>query len=586
MRNGATGIGHVTEDAERIGQRRRIAWLTAVLAGVGLGLMIRLVQWQLLPQPQLKEQLWTLQDITNKIPATRGNILDAHGHYLVASTVSYRVSASPRLLSDGERADLAPELAEILQRSPEEMLEALSDVTTEYKVLADDVPFWTAMRVRDLAKSALRLEVRFGRAYPDDDLAAHVLGFLTFLSTNEPQYGIEQYYDADLAGENGYWRGLSDLWGRQILVSEGSYVPAVDGADLVLTIDRYIQATAEDILARTVAEHTALSGTIIVLDPRTGAILAMANYPSFSPGRYWDVLNMDVYRNSAISGLYEPGSVFKPLTLAAGLEARVILPDSTYDDRGEIIVGGRRIYNADLRAHGTQTMTELLAYSRNVGAAHVAALLGPTRFYETIRKFGFSEITGVDLFGEAAGVMRVPGNRYWHISDLGANSYGQGISATPLQVAVAYAALANDGVLMRPFVVSEKRYADHVERTEPVRVRQVVSTEVARQITTMLADAMELGMRRAHVPGYRIAGKSGTAGIGERGYEGNEAIVSFVGYGPLPDPRFVVLVKLDKPEQGRWGIEVAGPAFREMMAYLFDYAGIVPARTDTKMAGH
>lgn len=578
-------MDRVTGEAELVGQRRRIAWLTALFAAMAFALFVRLVQWQLLPQPQLREQGSALLDLTNKIQATRGNILDANGHYLAASTVSYKISASPRLLGDDEREELAPRLAEILGQPVEELLEKLEDTSTEYKVLATSVPFWQAMDVQDLQKSALRLEVEFARVYPDGELAASVLGFQAFLYNNEPQYGVEQYYDDVLAGVNGHWRGVADLWGQQILVSESGYTAAQDGADLVLTIDRNVQARAEELLRDTITEHKAIGGTIIVLEVRTGAVIAMANHPSFTPGRYWEVEDASAYRNSAISSVYEPGSVFKPLTLAAALEARVIRPDDVYDDRGEIIVGGKRIYNADLRAHGQQTMTELLAYSRNVGAAHVVSLLGPTRYYETIRKFGFSEVTGVDLFGEAAGVMRVPGNRYWTIADLGANSYGQGISATPLQVAAAYGALANGGALMRPYVVAERRYADRVETTRPFRVRQVVSPEVAEQITTMLADAVELGMRQASVPGYRVAGKSGTAGIGEEAYRGTETIVSFVGYAPIPDPQFVVLVKLDKPTRGRWGTEVAAPAFSEMAQFLFDHYGILPQQEPLQRAG-
>ncbi|GAI84268.1 unnamed protein product, partial [marine sediment metagenome] len=283
--------------------------------------------------------------------------------------------------------------------------------------------------------------------------------------------------------------------------------------------------------------------------------------------------------NSAISALYEPGSVFKPMTLAAALEARVIRPSDSYDDRGEIIVGNQRIRNSDGKAHGRTTMTELLAYSRNVGAAHLAALLGPTRFYEMIRKFGFSEATGVDLAFEAPGIMRVPGNRYWHMSDMGTNAFGQGISVTPLQVVAAYGAIANDGVLMRPHLVSEIHDGDKGEVRKPFRVRRVVSTEVARQVTELMADAVELGMEQAIVPGYRLAGKSGTSNIaGPGGYERTDIIATFAGFGPVPNPRFVILVKYDRPQVGDWGLEVAAPTFRNMAKFLLDYYVIPPAR--------
>lgn len=568
-------------DAELQGQRRRIAWLATLFAMVGLVISVRLVQWMVLPQPLLDEAQSAVRSLTNRIVATRGNVLDASGQYLAVSTVAYRVSVSPRLLTQSERDALAPVLAGLLELPEEQVATSLAREDTEYEVLADGVPFWTAMEIQDLRKSALRLEVAFGREYPDGDLASAVLGFRMTRDKGQAQYGLEQYWDAELSGRDGMWRGISDLWGQQILVNESGYVPAEDGVDLLLTLDRNIQRRAEEILRETIEEYEAVDGSIVVLDPRTGGILAMAEFPGYSPAAYWYVSSSDVYVNGAVSTAYEPGSVFKPLTIAAALEARVILPTDTYDDRGEIIVGGHRIFNSDLRPHGTTTMTELLAYSRNVGAAHVASLLGPTRFYETVRKFGFSEITGVDLWGEAAGVMRVPGNQYWHMSDLGANSYGQGLSATPLQVAAAFGALANRGVLMRPYIVAEERYPDRTEVRRPFPVRQVVSPAVAEQVSTMLADAVEMGMQKAAVPGYRLAGKSGTAGIGEEGYVSGDAIVSFVGYGPLPDPRFVILAKFDKPEQGRWGVEVAAPAFQQMAKYLIDYYGIPPASNGT-----
>jgi cell division protein FtsI (penicillin-binding protein 3) len=302
---------------------------------------------------------------------------------------------------------------------------------------------------------------------------------------------------------------VRDPWGEQILVSLSGYQAAQDGADLVLTLDRNIQHEAERILAAGIEAQKAASGSIVVLDPQTGGILAMAVYPSYKPGAYGEAESNENYVNTAVSAIYEPGSVFKPLTLAAALEAGTITPESSYDDRGEIIVGGQKIMNSDRQAHGTTTMTELLAYSRNVGAAYVATTLGPTRFYEIMRRFGFGEITGVDLALESPGIMRVPGNTYWHISDLGTNSYGQGISVTPLQVVAAYGALANDGLLMRPYIVAQMRNGDQIETRSPTPVRQVVRAEVARQVTEMMADAVDLGLPNAVVPGYRMAGKSG-----------------------------------------------------------------------------
>jgi cell division protein FtsI (penicillin-binding protein 3) len=553
------------------GQQRRIAWLAAVFGAVGVILVGRLIWWQLFPNEDLIALSLSDIDRPNTIPAARGSILDASGQYLVASTVEYRVAVSPRLLGAEQREELAPELAAILGKPEAGIAETLALTNTEYVVLDDDESVWVAQQVEDLDVSAFSLEARFRRTYPDDTLAASVVGFVDL--QGEAQYGLERYYDRLLRGQDGVWRGITDSWGEPIMMTQGGYRPAQDGADLVLTLDRNVQHVAERILLAGIEQHKALAGNIIVLDPRTGAVLAMANYPTYPPGEYWRVESLDQYVNTAVSALYEPGSVFKPLTLAAAFEARVIRPTDSYDDRGEIIVGNQSIRNADRKAHGATTMTELLAYSRNVGAAHVAATLGPTRFYETMRRFGFGEVTGIDLMLEAPGIMRVPGSRHWHMSDLGTNAFGQGISVTPIQVVAAYGALANDGVLMRPYVVAEVRDGEDVQRREPFRVRRVISSEVAQQLMTIMADATEIGMQAATVPGYRVAGKSGTAGIPDlEGYETEDVIASYVGFGPVPDPRFVILVRFDKPQKGEWGIEVAAPAFAEMAQFLIDYA--------------
>jgi cell division protein FtsI/penicillin-binding protein 2 len=289
--------------------------------------------------------------------------------------------------------------------------------------------------------------------------------------------------------------------------------------------------------------------------------------------------SLERYVNTSISSIYEPGSVFKSLTLAAALDAHLIRCTDSYDDRGEIIVGEQRILNSDRKAHGPTKMTELLAYSRNVGAAYVATLLGEARFYEYVRRFGFGEVTGIDLAHEEDGILRVPGERTWHKSDLATNSFGQGIAATPIQVVAAYGAMANDGVLMRPNVVSEIHRGEEVEIVAPFPVRRVISSQGAQDISELMGDAMDLGMKKAVLPGYVLAGKSGTSEIpNQEGYQRENIIASFVGYGPLPDPRFVVLTKFDEPKEGYWGTDVAAPEFRKMCKYLVDYYGIPPTR--------
>ena len=570
-----------SSSVQELGQQRRVVWLAAVLVGAALVLVTRLVFWMLLPHPEIEPYTLIGAERPNAIPAARGSILDANGHYLAASTVEYDLGVSPRLMTDHDRKTMAAILAPILEKPEAELLELLSKTGTEYVPLGRDLSAEVGAYIEELSKDpalnldAFRLDAKFSRVYPDGELAAHVLGFVDVQGRG--QYGVEQYYDRLLAGEDGAWYGVSDSWGNQILVTLGGYRPATDGADLVLTLDRNVQQAAETILRTHMERNKASLGTLIVMEPQTGAILALANEPAYEPKTYWRVDTAEQYVNSAISWLYEPGSVFKVLTLAAALEARVIRPDDTYDDRGEIVVGYQTILNSDRKAHGTTTMTRLLAYSRNVGAAHVATLLGATEFYRTVRRLGFGEITGVDLAREENGIMRVPGEAVWHMSDLGTNSFGQGLAATPIQVATAFAAIANEGMLMRPYVVAEIREEGSVQVREPFRVRRVISSEAARQITTLMADAVELGMPQATLPGFRLAGKSGTSGIPDQeGYASTDIIASFAGFGPVPNPRFVILVKYEKPREGYWGVEVAAPAFREMADFLVDYYGIAP----------
>lgn len=562
--------------AEEAVQRSRIVWLTAVLAAVGIYLLLRLAGWQLVPHAEYVDRSAAASNWPDRVQAVRGAVLDATDNYLVTTDYACSVYIIPPFLDRGDRRATIAQVASALRR-PEESVSQLASLPPldRRRIIAAGVPISVCGQLEPLVDLGVELQRGYQRVYPDDAFAAHVLGFVDL--DGNGQYGVEGFYDATLRGVDGEWRGVRDPFGRPMMAAIGGSRPAVRGADLALTIDRNIQYEAERILSEGALTYKASAGNIIVLDPRTGAVLAMANYPSFYPLEYWYIDSVDELRNNCIGAVYEPGSVLKPLTLAAALEAKVIRATDSYNDEGSIVVGEQEVRNWDGKAHGRTTMTELLAYSRNVGAAYVASLLGPTRFYEMFRRFGFAEHTLVDLMAEERGIMRVPGDPYWSLLDLGRNAFGQGMSVTPLQVAAAYGALANNGLLMRPYMVAEVRSGAVVTATRPMPARQVVSPEVSAEVTWLMAEAVALGMKPAMVPGYRTAGKSGTAGVPDRaGYNNEDVVASFVGYGPLPDPRFVVLVKFDKPREGRWGVEVAAPEFRRMFEYLMDYAGIRP----------
>ena len=344
----------------------------------------------------------------------------------------------------------------------------------------------------------------------------------------------------------------------------------------MLTIDRTVQYFVERELADAVLRYQAESGTVVVLDPKTGAVLAMASWPTYDPNHFVEA-DPKLFPDPAVSEQYEPGSVFKVITLAAGLDSGVITPDTTIYDGGVIEVGGRTIYNWDRQPHGTVNMTTVLAKSLNVGASQVAVMLGKERFYTYVRRFGFGRITEVDLDSEGPGTLKIPGDPDWHESDLGTNSFGQGIAVTPLQMAVAVAAIANDGLLMKPYVVQQIIEDDQVRSVQPTVVRRAVLAPTAHTLTQMMTVAVEQEIPLAQVPGYRVAGKTGTAQIPvPGGYHPTLTVASFVGYLPADDPAFVILVVIHKPQTSPWGSQVAAPVFARIARQLVNLFDVPP----------
>jgi cell division protein FtsI (penicillin-binding protein 3) len=304
----------------------------------------------------------------------------------------------------------------------------------------------------------------------------------------------------------------------------------------------------------------------------------MAAQPNYDPNHYWNVLDTRLFVNPAISSQYEPGSVFKVLTAAVALENGLVSPDTVFYDEGQIEVGGQVVLNASRQAYGYVTLTEVLIHSLNVEMARISTLMGPEVFYRGIRAFGIDHRTGVDLAGEVVGELRVPGGWQWHESDLATNAFGQGLAVTPLQMISAVAAIANEGVLMQPYVVAEKIYPDgRVEQAQPAPIGYAISAETAHTVAEMMAQTVEQGIQRAQVPNYRIAGKTGTAQMWTPlGYDEQKTIASFVGFAPVDDPQVIVLVRLDKPTSSEWGAQTAAPTFSRLAKRLFILLQIPP----------
>jgi cell division protein FtsI/penicillin-binding protein 2 len=420
------------------------------------------------------------------------------------------------------------------------------------------------------------------RFYPEKETACHLTGFVGSNAAGEQagRYGVEGYWNAELAGQQGFLASETDPGGHFITAGSHDFQPAVDGSQVVLTIDRNIQFVACNALREAVDYHQATGGSVIILEPQTGAVLAMCGQPEFDPNAYNEVPDIAAFNNPATYYAYEPGSVFKPLTMAAAIDAGTVNPKTTYIDEGEVKIGKYTIKNSDGKAYGRQTMTEVLAKSLNTGAIFAVEQLGPEPFRKYMEAFGFGRKTGVGVTEVAGDVTSL--SRRGDIWSATA-SYGQGLTATPIQVASAFAVLANGGKLVQPHLVSEVIEANGmIERTETKVVRQVISKRAADLVSGMLVNVVEEGHgTRAAVPGYWVAGKTGTAQVSlgsQDGYAEDMVNVTFVGFAPVDDPAFVLLTKLDRPEGAPYASMTAAPLFGEIAAFLLQYLQIPPDR--------
>ncbi len=556
-------------------------WL--VIAGLLLGLVLitgRLGQLQVSEHAEYAQRARLLRTADTLLPGRRGAILDANGAPLAMSVDSYNVMVEKRAWQDRSKAlAAARQLAALAGGSPEAMVEqVLSSPAFETEV-ARGLDYERALAVRRLGLDGVRLVPDGRRIYPEGSLAAQLIGVVG--RDGAGLSGLEADLDAVLRGHPGRASWERDTSGQGMFWSGWQEVPASAGADVVLTIDRYLQRVVEQALDQAIKEHRARGGTVVVMDARTGAILALASRPTFdltSPN-FQDPQQVALFRNPAVTDPYEPGSVFKVITAAAAIDSGVATPNTYWYDSGVAVVGNARIYNWDFSANGPQTVTQMLTKSLNTGAVWLAQRLGAQRFYDYVHRFGFGEPTGIGLGGEAAGQVRWPGDPQWSEMDLATNSFGQGISVTPIQMAAALAAIANEGKLMRPYVVKAIVTPEGVRETQPQVVRQAISPEAARTVLEMMgAVAEKIPSSLLNVPGYRVGGKTGTANLVANGtYKPDAYISSFAGIVPLDDPRLVVLVKIDEPQDVPWGTVVAAPVFAQVAREAMVYYRVPPA---------
>ena len=562
------------------GIAQRLLIVVGVLLVAVLGLVFRLADLQLLHHQSYRQQAQEEHLSRLDILPRRGAILDRNGYPLAASVDTYDVLVDKHIWGDPNEAHQpAEELADVLNRPTDDILADLEGSVSREVVVARGLDYRASVAVEEKNLDGVRLMRSSRRVYPEGNMAPALLGFLG--RDNFGLTGLEADYDRELGGAAGTLVYERDGQGNLIPVGQQKRVAAEPGADIILTIDRYMQHLVERELDATIKKHKGSGGTIIIMDTRTGAILAMASRPSF------DVTNLDLsdegkvdlYRNRAVTDLYEPGSVFKTITMSAALNEGVVSPQSTYVDEGVARASGWAITNWDLGAHGVQTATQILTKSLNTGAVWLSGLLGPDRFYDYVQRFGFGQLTGVGLSGEAPGQVRTPADEGWAEVDLATNSFGQGINVTPLQLITAIATIANDGRLMRPYVVQEIRSGDESEVTQPVMVRQVITPETANTITEMMEAVVDgiTAIYAIDVPGYRVAGKTGTASISvPGGYKPDSYVASFAGFVPSDDPVLAMLVKIDEPKDVPWGSAVSAPVFARLASAILPYLKVPP----------
>jgi cell division protein FtsI/penicillin-binding protein 2 len=556
---------------------KRLFPVMALLVTVAVVIVLRLIFLQVVESDRLEQEHERVFGAELELQPIRGQVLDRNGAVLGTTGYEYRITADPSQIWEQDLSGTAAILATLLVTRTSYIIPSLDPPRladgseAKYSVVASRVSPEVAEAIRQQAIWGIYVEPVQRRYYPHNHLLSHVLGWV----------------DADMRGNSGVEGHYNEhLRGNSVTVSkypmlhyEWSTPRPHDGATVVLTIDRTIQATTERVLADALVRYNAPSGTIIVMDLDGYGILAMASLPDFDPNAYYRT-ERQLLVNPAIARLFEPGSIHKVLTMAAAIDSGTVTPATVYNDVGVIEVGGWPIRNWDGAAHGITDMTTLLSKSLNVGAATIASWMGWKTYYQYMMAFGLADYTGIDLEGEGIGQLKQPGDDLWTESDLGTNSFGQGVAVTPLRELVSIAAIASGGTMYQPHVVAEVRDGDRVYQYQKTIIGQPISKESANTVREMMVQAVSREVSSASVPGYTIGGKTGTAQIPDGPiYHPSDIIGTFVGFLPADNPRYIALIKIDRPQVGqyeRWGSTTAAPTFSELAQQLVVLLDVPP----------
>ena len=568
---------------EKIGLVRDVRWLSLVFLFGILLIVVRLFFLQVLNYSYYSTLALSTHEIYQKIHPERGQIFfqdsrDGATYPVAVNRRYFQVYAVPNEIKPEEVESIAKSLNQALALPAGEIDEVKSKIgkgNDPYEALAKKIPAEAVENLKTMNLKGIYWTPEVYRYYPEENWAAAILGFCSFDANGnlEGHYGVEGYWNKILAGKSGFLLGERGAGGGLISLAGVTSVEAENGANVVLTIDRALQYQACSRLRAAFEEYKARSASLVMVDPKTGAILAMCSEPDFDPNNYSQVDDFSVYNNRAIFTPYEPGSVFKPLVMSAALDMDLVGPQTTFDDPCARKFGQYTIHNALNKCYGRSTMTQVLENSINTGMIWVEERMPKGSLREYIEKFGFGQKTGAPLDTEMAGNISLL-KKDADIFNAQA-SFGQGITVTPMQLAMAYAALANQGMLLEPFLVKETQYPDgRRERQEAKEVRRVVSPQASKLITAMLVSTVEnTYFRTVRLDDYYIAGKTGTAQIPGKGGYTDETNHTFGGFAPATDPRFVMVVRFEAPQR-QWAESTAAVVFKDVAKFALDYYGI------------
>lgn len=557
---------------------RRVRLIQLVFLIWAIMIISRLFYWQVIKAEELRFQAQSQYSTSILLPASRGEIMSADSFPLVTNTQNYLVFVQPKLLPKDNKT--IQRLSENLPAtgSAREILTTASDSKLYWLALAHGISPEQKKTLESLQIPGLGFESEPTRFYPEGSSSGYLTGFVGKDDLGNPKgyFGLEGFYDRLLSGKPGKLLGEQDAFSRPIPISDQNRIAPQNGSILITSIDRTLQYLADQKLKEGITRYQADSGTISIMETKTGHILAMAAFPGYDPGNYTDFAT-PLYRNPIVSDYYEPGSTFKTVVMAAALDAGVVTPDTICNIcAGPVTLSGLKVHNYDDKYHPGSTMTDVILHSDNIGMVNVAQKLGREKLLSYLKKFGFGKLTGVDLQEESTPQLR-PDDE-WREVDWGTSAFGQGIAITRLQLLSAVNAIANHGILVSPRLVTQIKSDNQVKDVTSPPTTRVISQSAAFLITQMMVNGVEKGEVRYYKPqGFLIAGKTGTAQVPIEGhYDKDSSIASFIGFAPADDPKFTMLITLKNPKTAQWGSTSAAPLWFELADKMFRYLKISP----------